>query len=74
MAYLAETAEVYDCDDMTVSFRAAATVWARKLQHRTPVIGICCQPVLMRRRALGGNGCIPYNDVLDAVLLQYVAD
>jgi len=35
MAYLAETAEVYDCDDTTVSFRAAATVWARKLQRRT---------------------------------------
>jgi len=38
MAYLAETAEVYDCDDTTVSFRAAATVpRARKLQQRTPV-------------------------------------
>jgi len=26
MAYLAATAEVYDCDDVTVSFRAAAVV------------------------------------------------
>jgi len=67
MAYLAETAEVYDCDDMTVSFRSATTVRARKLQHRTPVIGIflsICPYTYIRTFVFGEKRMHTYNDIV----------